>query len=58
MNRELGAQAFAHGNHVYYGAGKGPDNDHLTAHELIHTVQQGSVRPLRAKSSDSGEGHL
>ena len=32
--REIGAQAFTHGEHVFYGAGKGPANDHLTAHEL------------------------
>jgi Domain of unknown function (DUF4157) len=42
MNRELGAQAFAHGQNVYYGAGKSPGNDELTAHELTHVVQQNS----------------
>ncbi|GEM_PF-1703254 len=40
MNKELGAQAFAHGNDIYYGAGKSPGNDELTAHELTHTIQQ------------------
>lgn len=40
MNRELNAQAFTHGNHVYYGAGKAPANDELTGHELTHVVQQ------------------
>jgi hypothetical protein len=40
MNREVGAQAFAHGQDVYYGAGKGPGKDTLTAHELTHVVQQ------------------
>jgi outer membrane protein OmpA-like peptidoglycan-associated protein len=45
MNREVGAQAFAHGQDVYFGAGKGPGKDALTAHELTHVVQQsGSVR--------------
>lgn len=43
MNREIGAQAFTHGEHVFYGEGKGPGNDHLTAHELTHTIQQGAV---------------
>lgn len=43
MNQEIGAQAFTHGEHVFYGAGKGPANDHLTAHELTHTIQQGAV---------------
>ena len=40
MNKELSAQAFAHGNDIYYGAGKSPGNDELTAHELTHTIQQ------------------
>lgn len=40
MNRELGAQAFTHGNHVYFGASKAPAQDDLTAHELTHVVQQ------------------
>jgi len=45
MNRELGAQAFAHGSDVYFGAGKEPGNNELTAHELTHVVQQtGAVR--------------
>ncbi len=47
MNKELGAQAFAHGNDIYYGAGKSPGNDELTAHELTHTIQQtgGKLQP-------------
>jgi len=40
LNRDLGAQAFAHGNHIYYSAGKTAANDHLTGHELTHVVQQ------------------
>jgi hypothetical protein len=43
MNREVGAQAFAHGQDVYFGAGKGPGKDALTAHELTHVVQQTSL---------------
>jgi hypothetical protein len=47
MNRELGAQAFAHGSDVYFGAGKSPGNNELTAHELTHVVQQtGGVQRL------------
>jgi hypothetical protein len=47
MNKELGAQAFAHGNDIYYGAGKSPGNNELTAHELTHTIQQtgGKLQP-------------
>ena len=48
MNRELNAQAFAHGNDVYFGAGKynpsSASGQHLLAHELVHTVQQGGVQ--------------
>ncbi|MBV6622390.1 MAG: DUF4157 domain-containing protein [Rivularia sp. (in: Bacteria)] len=57
MNKELGAQAFAHGNDIYYGAGKSPGNNELTAHELTHTIQQtgGKLQPkvnkLRLKSN-------
>ncbi|MFM7551066.1 MAG: DUF4157 domain-containing protein, partial [Cyanobacteriota bacterium] len=40
MNQELGAQAFTHRNHIYYGAGKAPTKDELTGHELTHVVQQ------------------
>ncbi|HEY9603702.1 MAG TPA: DUF4157 domain-containing protein, partial [Allocoleopsis sp.] len=40
MNKELSAQAFAHGRDIYYGAGKSPGNNELTAHELTHTIQQ------------------
>jgi outer membrane protein OmpA-like peptidoglycan-associated protein len=36
----LGAEAFTYGSDVYYGAGKAPSNDELTAHELSHVVQQ------------------
>ena len=46
MNRELGAQAFTHGSDVYFGTGKSPGNNELTAHELTHVVQQtGAVQP-------------
>ncbi|WP_162501903.1 eCIS core domain-containing protein [Sphaerospermopsis reniformis] len=43
MNRQLGAQAFTHGSDVYYGEGKAPGNNQLTAHELTHVVQQLSL---------------
>ncbi len=40
MNRDLNAQAFTHKQDVYFGAGKTPGKDALTAHELTHVVQQ------------------
>jgi hypothetical protein len=43
MNKEVGAQAFAHGSDIYFGAGSSPGNNELTAHELTHTIQQGAA---------------
>ncbi|MBL8206908.1 MAG: DUF4157 domain-containing protein [Blastocatellia bacterium] len=40
MNEELQAQAFTHGREVYFGKGKAPAKDELTAHELTHVIQQ------------------
>ncbi|MBD2521327.1 DUF4157 domain-containing protein [Nostoc sp. FACHB-133] len=43
MNRDLNAQAFTHQQDVYFGAGKSPAKDALTAHELTHVVQQSGI---------------
>jgi hypothetical protein len=51
MNKELGAQAFAHGSDIYYGAGKSPGKDELTAHELTHNLQQGGAVRRSTKGS-------
>ncbi len=40
MSRQLQAQAFTHQQAIYYGAGKTPGKDALTAHELTHVLQQ------------------
>ena len=50
LNRDLGAKAFTHGNHIYYGAGHSPHDLKLTAHEAVHTVQQGGVRAKRIQT--------
>lgn len=50
MNKDLRAQAFAHGSDIYYGAGKSPAQDSLTAHELTHVVQQTGAKKLQQKS--------
>lgn len=46
MNKELGSQAFANGNDIYFNEGKynpnSKEGQHLLAHELTHTVQQGA----------------
>ncbi len=50
MNKELNAQAFTHGSDVYFGAGKSPGQNELTAHELTHVVQQTGTKTLQRKS--------
>ena len=54
MNRELNAQAFTHKQDVYFGAGKDPGKDALTAHELTHVVQQhgGSVEVAHRQTDE------
>ncbi|MFN0085506.1 MAG: DUF4157 domain-containing protein [Blastocatellia bacterium] len=48
MNRSLNAEAFTHLNNIYFGAGRSPGKDSLTAHELTHVIQQ--TGGVRAKS--------
>jgi hypothetical protein len=56
MNRELNAQAFTHQQHVYFGAGKSPAKDALTAHELTHVVQQtGSLQTSKIQRDEAEE---
>lgn len=49
LTREVGAKAFTHKNHIYYGAGQSPNDLKLTAHESVHTIQQGAVNQVRRK---------
>jgi hypothetical protein len=49
-SRRLHAQAFTSGRDIYFGPGKGPGNDALTAHELTHVLQQ------TAGGARSGQG--
>lgn len=48
MNKQLKAQAFTHGNDIYFNSGKyNPETQkgkHLLAHELTHTIQQGGSK--------------
>jgi hypothetical protein len=48
LSRSIQAQAFTHGRDIYFNEGKySPDTDsgqHLLAHELTHTIQQGGVQ--------------
>ena len=40
LNQGLSAEAFTYGSSVYFGSGRGPGKDALTAHELTHVIQQ------------------
>lgn len=55
MNKELSAQAFTHGNDIYFGAGKynpgTSDGKQLLAHELTHVIQQTGSKHLNRKVS-------
>ncbi len=55
MNRDVGARAFTHGADIYYGAGHGPEDLALTAHELTHVVQQTGGAPLQAERKPQTE---
>ncbi|WP_439482438.1 eCIS core domain-containing protein [Cyclobacterium plantarum] len=64
MSRDLGAQAFTHGSDIYFNEGRyNPSADsgkHLLAHELTHTLQQGSSTSIQGrmvqKEGDEEEG--
>lgn len=54
MSEDLNAQAFTHGNDIYFNSGKYDTNSdsgkHLLAHELTHTLQQnGGSEPAQRK---------
>ena len=51
MNRDLNAQAFTRKQDVYFGAGKAPGKNALTAHELTHVVQQTGGADTRKTST-------
>jgi hypothetical protein len=58
MSRELNAQAFTVGNDIYFNEGKYSPNSangqHLLAHELTHTIQQGGIKRKIQKSCHDG----
>ncbi len=57
MNKDLGAKAFTHGSDIYFNQGQYDTNSstgqHLLAHELTHTVQQGGADIKRNCSETS-----
>jgi hypothetical protein len=60
MSRQIGAQAFTHGSDIYFNEGKfnpaSQSGQHLIAHELTHTIQQGaSVQPKMVQRQEEEE---
>jgi len=57
LSAGIGAQAFTHGNDIYFNSGKyepgSASGGHLLAHELTHTIQQGASAP-RADAKREG----
>lgn len=55
-SKDLEAQAFAVGNNIYFNKGKynpgSKDGQHLLAHELTHTIQQGSSSQIQRTPDD------
>lgn len=55
MNKELGAQAFTHGNDIFFNSGKyNTDTSggrQLLAHELTHVVQQGAAGGIQLSAA-------
>ena len=48
LSEALRAQAFTNGRDIYFNAGRfapgTPEGDHLLAHEIAHSIQQGAVK--------------
>lgn len=59
LNKELHAQAFTHGNNIYFGKGKfDPESStgkFLLAHELTHVIQQSSEPMLQRDEDPSAD---
>jgi hypothetical protein len=57
LSRDIHAQAFTHGNDIYFNSGKyAPHTESgnlLLAHELTHTIQQGASKTVSAGSASS-----
>ena len=53
MNQGLNAEAFTHGSNIYFGSGKSPGRDALTAHELTHVIQQTGGQRTQSVSGPS-----
>lgn len=59
MSRSINARAFTHGRDIYFNSGEYSPNtvggQHLLAHELAHTLQQGAAKGVvQRKKGDGG----
>ena len=61
MSKQLNAQAFTHGGDIYFNQNKynpnSTEGQHLLAHELTHTIQQGAA-PTHTPSEKPKETNL
>lgn len=59
LSQDVSAQAFTHGNDIYFNSGKydpgSGDGQHLLAHELTHTIQQGASAPAARRPADKDQ---
>lgn len=59
MNKDLGAKAFTNGPDIYFNEGQynpsSKEGQHLLAHELTHTVQQGASSANSVQKADDPE---
>jgi hypothetical protein len=58
LNQQLGSRAFTHGNDIYFNDGEykpaTKSGDHLIAHELTHTMQQGAAKTGGVQRKQTG----
>jgi peptidoglycan hydrolase-like protein with peptidoglycan-binding domain len=61
LNNEINAKAFTHQNHIFFNSGQyNPENSggkRLLAHELTHTIQQGTAEKNESIQRTIGDGH-
>ncbi len=59
MSQAFNAQAFTHGNDIYFNKGKyrpeSTEGKHLLAHELTHTIQQNSVNIQKEEDTSTNQ---
>lgn len=62
MNKDLNAHAFTNGNDIYFNSGKydtkSKGGQHLLAHELTHTVQQGAAIQRKKNEINTSGGDV